>query len=1201
MRLQDWEDFLHPYLSKIELLGEIPLEQAGHAELERALGEFVRKHGLREATRRLKEESPAAFVTYLAFKAAFNEERGFWDKVAQIAGLESQQPLFHPTHHWGQIFLEIIESYPNLRRFRGVSGLEYITPIRLHGGIPAASLPDFFQHILSPSMEKAPYDGMNDEAALNALLRRYTAELFVDDVVRYFFQHTGGAGLSFFKKCRQMARQAQTGQPLPAPEVLGLRPYVVQIFENFQVSHSAPAQRRRRPRLYFDPYGPGFRVTLPPQPFSLEEAVQRYEARIYDAETGEVYAAQTRLRPRRQGQDWFLEEVTWVLEEPLQTVQAGLFLQGAETPRDLYPLRLLPPPGYPPLLAFRYEDERQVNLAPALPAQSLWLLYPADAQTAFEGPARLLQSLPPFAPPWQDWKAAAWDLSGVRLLRLLHNDRDICPPISISRPLEPALLPSSLPAHILAVDEKPLYIAPPSVCLPLRNPESALNELETWSLLLESRYAAAPQGEWQARAGELPYAIEGSQAHISLEPWLGRAPFGTYHLALEQRGRLVSELPFRVCTGLSIQGLQPYYLPEGDNAHEIIFTVTLPESAQLHAEDDTRVSSALQEQGKRFTLTIPREASQADLRVHIPSASEFIQIPLRIALPRLRWALALEKGAALAWSHQPISSPLAKLLQSDLVTHRPRLRLELPLTGTEKPLIELRLTTPGVERPLQTSESRALSGQWLEFDLSAFFDTLRAYPEESVFEFQLEWLDAERELNIRLPVLRLSRSLDIHLCHFEATPEGGWRLHWREPHPLHHRRLWLWSRWQPWADPLEIRLPDDAPKSDIGPDDGWWMYDIPEDISLPPSEYRVRFVIVSPYETNPPPDFPPQEAIEIQVITPQSRLWHIENKLANAAPARAFALRFEKLCIYHVEKREEAKQAEIKWCLSHWREASLIHLEALARWLGEYDADENRRAFLMHLFREEVLQRLEEEHHKPPFVQKYLKNVLAARTLRPESARRVIALSNEAEVILSALRMLLKSNADESRHIFWDFLQQGKFSEADAAALLKEHPDFARHLLRDAPPSPARSRLLRELARHLDLPEYVVKAGYYALTDAGWGKIIEIRGAQREDYFFNGEEQPTLLVELLHWAGQKAEIDVKNQRITLPGRNGVNRCACGRFAALGGAATREQWQEHQKICLQKGTSPQPASFTLVSSLIYRAYPPLNPLDTRPGD
>ncbi|WP_322794131.1 hypothetical protein [Bellilinea sp.] len=1197
MNLHDWQTLLAPYLPKIELLGEIPLERDAHAKLEQALGELVRRYGLTQATRLLQRDYPAAFVTYLAFKAAFNEERGFWDQVAVGLGLESRNSLFHPAHHWGKAFVEIIEQYPNLRRFEGVAALEYVTPIRLHGGIPAFSLPDFFQYILLPSVEKAPYDGMDDEAALSALLQHYTAQIFTDDVVRHFFHHAGRPAQSFFEKCRRMARLIKNNQPLPPPEKLGLRPYVVQAFESFLERQSAPSIRRRRPRLFFDPYTPAFRVLLPAQPLTLVQASARYHARLYDPDSGVIFAEQSRLRPRRQGQEWVIEEVEWLLEEPLETVQVALFAQGEATPLCSFSLRGLPPAGYPPLLAFRYPDGLQVRLSPSLPAGDVWLFYPADAELHFEGIARQLESLHPFAPPWQDWQAAAWDLKGVHLVRLWREGQDICVPIAVSRPLEAALSTPNLPPHLLAVDEKPLYTAAPQVCVPLLNTAAPAGELNHLRLRLESRYAASPEGNWEGAAAELPYTVENDKARVSLTPWLGESPAGTYHLSISRRGRLLSELPFRVCAGLEVDGLQPYYLPTEEGAQPVTFNLILPPNARLISEDGSEVTT----RPGGFTVRAGAEAAQVDLRVELPAAPEPIRIPVRVAIPRLRWTLVLQRGSALEWSHQPISRPLAELLQTDTTAFHPRLRVELPLPGGEQPLIELHLTAPGRNEPLQTSFSRSLAAHWLEFDLADFTSTLGASTQEAIFEFQLELLDAGRNLNLSLPVLRLTREVDIRGCHLELLEGGNWRLHWCEPHPLRYRRLRLWSLWQPWSDPVEIPLPDDAPPNRMNETEGWWMWDIPPEYGLPPGEYRVQFVVVSPYEHLHLPPFPPEQAIPIQMLSPESRLQEIDNELPNAKPGRAFALHFEKMCIHQTQELEPEKQAEIQWCLKNYREASLLHLDALARWLGQYDVRENQRALLMYMFREETLQRLEKEPD-PQFVQRYLSHITHVRTIRPESVRRVLTLAREPEIILRALQMLLQSDAEESRRAFWEFLERGRFSEADAAIVLKDHPDFARQLLKATPASPLRTRLLYELSRHLDLPEYLIKIGYYVLCDLGWGQLLEIRGAEREDLFFLETEQPTLVIKLLHLPGQKAEIDLAARRFSLPGMTGIYLCQCGWFTATFGHENHDLWDKHLSFCgnSRNAIIPIPQNGTLKNRPIYQPVRPNNPLHTQFG-
>ena len=650
------------------------------------------------------------------------------------------------------------------------------------------------------------------------------------------------------------------------------------------------------------------------------------------------------------------------------------------------------------------------------------------------------------------------------------------------------------------------------------------------------------------------------------------------------------ELPFRVCTGLGIEGLQPYYLPdEKDGAPQVRFQVRLPQSVHLHTETE---EIGVGEDGG---VTVPSTAVQADLRLEIPNQPERIYIPLRVTIPRLRWALLLQPGAVLEWQHRPLSRPLPELLQADLVRSRPRLRVELPLLRSEKLRTALHLAALGQEMPLQVFDSPLLTARWVEFDLSYFFDTLRAHSKESVFEFRLELRDASMNRHVFLPVLRFSRELEIRVCYFESLSEGGRRLHWYEPRPLRHRCLRLWSLWQPWSDPLEIPLPDDALPSDSAPE-GWWMYDIPNEFSLPPSAYRAHFAAVTPYEKNPPPDFLPSQSIEISICQPQERLRQIDQQLETSTPGKAFALHFEKLCIYHYQKKHsEEKQKEIAWLLTHWRDASLLHLEALARWLGQYDSSENQRAFLVHLFREENLKRLEEERYSADFIQKYLGNIMDTHTIKPESAYRVLRLAREPRIIRKALHSLFKAKDDKACQAFWEALEQGRFSESDAAQILAEYEASARELLKGTPSSPLRTRLLLALSRHLDLPEWVVKTGYFVLFDAGWGKILEIRDACYSDVFLQEEVQPALLVELLHWPGQKVEINLARSEMTLLERNGAYQCNCQRFVALGNFP---DWTKHWEICKKSNYSPIPATRPLSQTPIYRAVLPLNVFDTR---
>jgi hypothetical protein len=1194
MHLQDWETRLRPYLSQVKFLAEIPLSQAEHADLEEALGTFVKQHGLTEATRQLQSNYPASFVTYLAFKAAFNEDRSFWDKVAGVIGLETQQSLFQSVHHWGKTFKEIISNF-QLPDFSSVSGREYITPIRLHGGIPAFSLPDFFKHILLPSLQDGRIAGLDDQAALSTLLKHYTVELFVDDIVRHFFQHGGEHARRFFHKCRYMARLALQGDPLPSAEQLGLRPYVLQAFETYLQNPPEPSQRRRLPRLFFQPYDPAFRLILPSQPLSLEEAGFFYLWRIrLIQDDAEILADEVKVRARRRGQEWQTDEAEYLINELAAHVQVSLIGQRQEEMVVLKrSLRLLPAEGGIPLLAFRYEDGAPRSVTPSLPAQTLWLFYPSDANLDFEGETREVERLHPFPPPWDTWQAKAFDLQKTRLIRLSRNGQDICPPIPVTAVYEPMLVGTEVHPQSLPVEEKPLFLGAPSLQLPLRDLQHPEAELKNWRLTLESRYAAQPGGKWEGTADRLPYHLEDGCALLDLSFWLGEKPIGTYHLLARGPARIEIELPFRTWHEVQIDGLRPYYLPGSQGAQEVRFQIRLPADCKvMPLSEEVSIESS----PHGWQVQVEANAHQARLMLEHSHQPEAVRVPLSLSIPRLRWALRLDSSSILEWQSSPLRLPLAQLLQS----HAPRLRIELPLMDKQTPLAALRLKTPGQSTPLQNTESLEItpSRRSLEFRLDGFFDTLRAHGEHSVFDFALELLDASRELLVELPVLRLTQELDVRVCHLEWVEGGNWRVHWYEPRPLRYRRLRLWSLWQPWAEPVEIPLPDDAPASDVTAEAGWWRADLPENVSLPPAWYQVQFIAAAPDDTPPLMNEPPPTAIRMELIYPKDRLAQIERELS-VHPTRAFALHAEKACIFDSQNRKEERDQEIKWCLSHWSEASLLHLFGFQRWLAPRDPH-TRQAFLIYMFRPEKLEKL--QTHQRDFVQKYLSLLQEAKTLKPESVRLVLNLAHDARVILSALKALLQSDAEEARQIFWESLSQGRFSEADAAALLKDSPDFARHLLKNTPASPFRSRLLRELSRYLDWPEYWVKVGYYVLFDLGWGKLLSIRGAERENLFFPEQESPVLEVELLHLQGQKAEIDLTERRISLPGRSGINRCACDRFAAPGGKETETMWQRHLAICGQSRAAiwTIPTNSDLTSVPIYHVAAPENPLDTRSG-
>ena len=1190
MNLQEWETYLAPYLNKIQLLGEIPLSQEQHAELEKELAEWVCRHGLTRATQAFKAKYPAVFVVYLAFKAAFNDERGFWDTVAEAFDI-NRGAIHHPNHHWGKVFREIIQRYPHLRSFREEFQQGYVTPIRLHGGIPAYSLPDFFRHILLPSVQKPPYKDQEDDQVLGDLLNHYTAELFVDDVVRYFFQHGKEPARRFFSKCRRMAREAVEGKPIPDAETLGIRPYVVQAFENFWQNPAELTVRRRLPRLYFEPYAPGFRIKLPAQSISAEE-LSYYNAFYWSINlidngkpVGESQVIPVRLQ--RSGTEVQTKEAFYPVEDLATHVEITFIGQG-ENGEEIAllrrSLRLLPSPEAP-IFAFRYSDNSICPLSPVVPADTLWLLYPADVELLFFGSAHKVEHLHPFPMPWHQWQAHAWDLSQTTFISLKRQGQDVCPPLPVRQAQDPKLVGTLLPQS-QPVEEKPVYLGLPCLELPIRDFEHLEDELPGWKIKIKSRFAAFPQGEWEDSVSgfSVERVEEKKVVRLTLDKVLGEAPCGTFHLTIQRGNKFQTELPFRVLpSSIQVEELHPYYLPDPQGAKDVQFSIRLPEGFSLSLLEDSEAK--IHRIGDRWQINVPAEDEQVALQIEKPIERDVIRVPFKIEIPRLKWALELASSETFQWKNKPLALPLAKILQNDT----PRLFVRIP-TAMRWGIAELHLVEDGKNEPLQIQPIHQRSQREQVFHLNAFHDTLRTNSRAAIFDFILR-VQLEGQ-SIDIPILQVHRDLNIQNCDIEILQDGGWRLRWFEPEPLRQRYVRLWSLWQPWADPIQIPIPDNVPPSTQHNEPGWWQMDIPGEYSLPPSHYRIQFVAMGRYDVQAAPYRPPENSILVEMGSLSQRLSEIEEQL-RTFPQRAFALHLEKACIYHSQKNADECNHEIQWLCSNWSSAPLRLLYFLQDWLREIDIS-SRRAILLHMFRKETLLKLRQDPDKE-FAREYLDLVIELKTLSPESAFLILDIAKNPLVLRKALEVLIKNADKRGLEILQEYLQQGKISEEHAAQVLLLNPDFSHPFLRAMEDSPVRSRMLGFFSSQHPCPDLVVRKGYWVFSEAGWGKIEAIEGASGPDYFLLEKEKPRLHIVLRGESTEtdifeEAIIDLETNELIFSGKNAGQICkTCRRFISCGGKIA---WERHFHAAQHQGdTLPIPFPYKITIPPRFSVHPP----------
>ncbi len=163
MSLTDWEKTLSAYSAHVSHLSEIPLSPFDIDQIGRHLKALLgctQKNQLKDQIIRYR----STWVVYMAAIAARNDDRGYWDALAASLGVKSDTI---PTSFIGSAFLNAVKQL-DLPDYSEVGGYRYVTPIRLHGGIPAYSLPDFFEHIVMPAVKEPafPFNGRT--------LRRFT-------------------------------------------------------------------------------------------------------------------------------------------------------------------------------------------------------------------------------------------------------------------------------------------------------------------------------------------------------------------------------------------------------------------------------------------------------------------------------------------------------------------------------------------------------------------------------------------------------------------------------------------------------------------------------------------------------------------------------------------------------------------------------------------------------------------------------------------------------------------------------------------------------------------------------------------------------------------------------------------------------------------------------------------------------------------
>ncbi|HAJ36508.1 MAG TPA: hypothetical protein DCL15_12540 [Chloroflexi bacterium] len=1162
MSLTDWEKTLSAYCKRVSHLSEIPLSAFDIDEIGRHLKALVsrtQKNQLKDQISRY----PSIWVVYMAAIAARNDDLGYWE--ALIASLGASRKGL-PASLIGSAFLNAVKQL-GLPDYADVGGYHYVTPIRLHGGIPAYSLPDFFKYIVMPAAKDAKLADKTPSEQIAALLARSTVELFVDSPARNYLKYGGATAEAFFTACVDMARTFLQSHTLPSSLSPELPKHVVDAFrayveETEQVT--AGQKRLRPPRLLLDPYSHKelHRLELPAQPIDVDRARWRYEWKMCLVGATTRNCAQVeKVRVRRIGYDLTTEPRTVSLEFPPGQVCVELWATSAEEDKAVQPelvgrwvVSLAPPSGQAPLLAFQAQSGQAIRTDRTLPAERLWLLYPRTAQLKPIGEGHCTQRIAELLGDWSDWQIEEWDLSRATAI-IVEALGDTWSFVVRSQLQEPRLEGGRRLLEVVNEEDVPFFVDElPRLWLPRLNNQSRDDELKDWRVAVCSRWAAVPAlpessprplSDWRHAV-----TVQTESVEFPLSAILGAAPIGLYEITVEGPHKVRKSMRFSVWQRITINNWQPVYLPGPHGAETVTFSLCTASAHQVTVQPGAEgITVTYNAEEGCYAVTVASTASEAPLFLEAPRAQgETVRVALHVRIARLRWKVTTDEDV-IEWSTTPLHLPADKLIQS----RSPHLLLELD--AEDWPACRLLLQDAGATaEPLQMSDWRKPQrGQRrMHLPLAEYSETLRQLMDYPVFTFSLE-LHSESTNPGFLPLLYLNREPELTVVLLDWAPDGVTYLHWEAEHRLRNRRVRLWSAWQPWVPPYEFCIPDDVAATELSKKPGSGMLQLP--IKLPRGWYRVALRTAPAWEELSAPPEPPAGALLARDADPDFRLLELEDA-DPTSPEQEYLSHFERACILDAMNDNAGCQAEVQWLFKHHAQAAPDMLYSVYRWLHARN-DPTARAIRLHMFALDKVERVLFEDKFASLRRSYMEAFAEIRFVKPECALLVLQSSQIPELDSHALQILLKHQRPEAVSHILGRVSQGALSEQDAVALfsVEEWAEFSLQTLLRQPTAPVRDRIILRLLS-LTPTASLVRLGDWVHCEAGWGKIETISlGGESRSWFDPEHEMPKLGIVLRpNLNPLRIVLHVHSRKMVFPEHSRLYRCTkdngCAGFISI---------------------------------------------------
>ena len=792
--LLKFEKSLRPRFREVGLIGEIPLSDNDALKIQQALRDLIASAGPEYATQFLHDHAPHSLACFLVWKGVQGYREGdYWSEVCRPIGLST-----HWQQKWGQIFEAGIRR-SQLADFRDVAGHRFVTPILLHGGIPASCLPDFFDKVIGPAVQDSLGYSDNAPDLIDDFLDSSRVQT-TNKPVRRFLEKGGKIAADFVQRCVDLALQADSGEPASSGEEFGLPPYVIDQFSTWweesaasqsQTSRRTDLPRYRAPQTFLSIDQGGLYFSFPAQRIPRNALSDTRELRLEVQQDGECI--EYPLYGTRTGE--MIE--TEIHDAALKLGEKYEFTLFAGTT----PLRTWSFSGLSskqPWLIFHGPSEK---LLPGwvITERDIWIVFPTSWTIDPTPSVRVLEEA-----------AFTREFQAKRLLVEGHppdiwfTDGD---GKSVSVPVKwrdtPTLQPASTVTwpRLSSEDSSGEFMvycgSPPRLLIPRPVTDRAL-------LTITPTRQSYPAGRKKIRLKDIhKVSLQDDYLTLALEDpdLLGPTPCGRF--VIRVRGRLGHDTAFRLCLlpEMKFDFPRSSLLPDQQTGPQIVsFFLAHPHLGELSVKPPGEQSY----DGDSYCVEVPADSDHVDVTLHMTTGEEPAKVPIEIPVSRLRWAVSgLDEGYALHWQDTPIAITLQDLEEAH---DSQEVRLLVRGDFGQDTACSFSLEGTGQSQPLSLKNG---SG---ECHLSPFLDSLRSSGRsrnELHLEFSLPDEDSLRRMClVRVNTIWLVEDLQI-IQDFTPTEDKRTVLFgWRERGNVKNRALRLWSLDRQLEKPIEIPVED---------------------------------------------------------------------------------------------------------------------------------------------------------------------------------------------------------------------------------------------------------------------------------------------------------------------------------------------------------------------------------------------------------